>query len=731
MTGRALTLAYAAPEQVLGLPVAVTADVYALAALLFELLAETRLYRARETRALEAELLAGDLRNPSEAAPDRLRGKLLRGDLDAIILTALKREPTERYATAAAFADDLERWLAEEPVRARPDSRGYRMRKFIARNRLPVAAGATIVLALTVGLGVALWQAQTAREQAQRATALNTFVLSLIRQADPNASLQTKAADLTLLATLEERINKEFAGSPDQLLQLRVTVADAYRNRGEMMAARRVFQRAIDEAAPKLPADDRMLLAARVRASDPQIVVSTAATGQLDKAIEILRRKGPAEAELLIDALLIRHELAFWYGVPAFPDSQQQFDALREANEVALRGFGEGSRQQMKVVAPFGPLLSAVENNEKGLKLLDSSLAQARLRSDGAASSVEYLMAQARRAHAQCEDEEANHDESRALLEQSIAMVRSTHGRTSVLLERLLGALHQCTDDPDGRSLPAQAFDVAAAREQPPSTGLFNRAQDAFASAVTVRDWAASERFYQHALGNMDAFPEPALRDRLTRFTRILRVVQLSHRGDAAEAAVVAETLKAGIDADFARSGLLTPGEDVFWVGLSDAQRQLEHYAEARVSAQTIVERCRVDQGQKLVSHCKARALSALALAHLDAGELDEARAVVEQRLAIARIDDGDPRFLFAYGRTLIADGRANEAIEPLRLNYENWKSVQPDLPNAAEAQFWLGRAYVRSGDSRGGPMVAQARKALATSPIKTHQRLAVAEAPL
>ena len=176
-------------------------------------------------------------------------------------------------------------------MRAQPDSRAYRLRKFIARNTLAVSAASAIVLALGAGLGVALWQASVARDQALRATALNTFVLGLIRTADPNASAQTKAADVAMLHSIEDRIDHDFAGSPDQLLQLRITVGEAYKNRGEMMAARRVFQKAVDDATPHLPPDDLALLTAQVRASDPDLIVSTAAAAQLDRAIEILRAR--------------------------------------------------------------------------------------------------------------------------------------------------------------------------------------------------------------------------------------------------------------------------------------------------------------------------------------------------------------------------------------------------------------------------------------------------------
>ena len=95
-------------------------------------------------------------------ASERSRIRTLRGDLDAIVLTALRREPGQRYPGAGALADDIDSYLADEPVRARPDSRLYRWRKFLARHALPVSAALATVAALAIGLGVALWQAERA-----------------------------------------------------------------------------------------------------------------------------------------------------------------------------------------------------------------------------------------------------------------------------------------------------------------------------------------------------------------------------------------------------------------------------------------------------------------------------------------------------------------------------------------------------------------------------------------
>ena len=725
LAGRPLTLAYAAPEQVLSLPITVAADVYALGVMLFELLTGSRLYRAQEPRALEAELLRGDLRRPSDVASNKQRAKALHGDLDAIIGMALKRAPEARYQSAAALADDLQRYLDGQPVAAQPDSRSYRLRKFISRNTLPVTAGSAVVVALVIGAGVALWQANVAREQATRATALNTFVLSLIRTADPNASVQTKAADVAMLNAIEERIDKEFNGSPDQLQQLRVTVGDAYRNRGEVQAARRVFQRAVDEAAPHIAADDLLLLTARVRASDTRLIVSTAASEQLDRAIAILRNKSQrdtAAAELLLDALLNRNELQFNFGVPAHALPERRFDIIQEANELALRHFGEGSRQHLRVVPAYAEMASVMKP-DAGPPIIESALQRARQRGDEATGSVEYLMVNALHAVLLCESGRLG--EGGALLREAVEHVRGAHGPTSVQLESLLMQTPAC-DEAALRWAAADAFEIAAARERPPSTQLMRRAMEAFNSALAFRDWASAERYYRSALENVEAIPEPALRDRLTIGLRSRRILQLAQRGDTDEAVQLAMPLKAEFDAEYLRIGRITPVQaGGFWAALSHAQRLGGRAADAEQTAQTFLDRCLVTMKTGPGGVCDQRALAVLALARLDLGRIAEAQAAVEQRLARSQRFADDANFALAYGRVLLATHRTAEATEVLRQHYGTWLSMHPSSPYTAEALYWFGRAYQAAGDKRGDWMVPQAREALAKSPIASHRALA------
>lgn len=153
--GAALTPDYASPEQISGEPLGPVSDIYTLGVVLYELLAGQRPYQLKQTtrRALEQAILSSEPRPPSEmvtgetatkeatTASHRAR-RTLQGDLDTIVLKALKKSPDERYATASDFADDLRRYLRGEAVRARPDSLGYRLRKLAHRHRsaLQVAA---------------------------------------------------------------------------------------------------------------------------------------------------------------------------------------------------------------------------------------------------------------------------------------------------------------------------------------------------------------------------------------------------------------------------------------------------------------------------------------------------------------------------------------------------------------------------------------------------------------
>ncbi len=176
--GGALTPEYASPEQIAGKPVSTASDIYSLGVLLFELLTGERPYcLSRTTRgALEEAILRSEPQRPS-AAVQRVAAAMgrgtsvkalsrsLRGDLDTIVLKALKKSPAERYATADALLRDIEHYLRGEPVTARADGSWYRFRKLVGRHKLTVAAATGAALALVATAAVALVDAHMANAE--------------------------------------------------------------------------------------------------------------------------------------------------------------------------------------------------------------------------------------------------------------------------------------------------------------------------------------------------------------------------------------------------------------------------------------------------------------------------------------------------------------------------------------------------------------------------------------
>jgi eukaryotic-like serine/threonine-protein kinase len=173
-SGVALTPQYAAPEQLLGKPVTTETDVYALALVLYQLLTGSYPYVCRadsHAELIQAVLTQDVPRASSAVTATTTRPSELRGDLDNILAKAMKKTPASRYPSVGAFADDLQRFLAHEPVQARPDTAAYVVAKFVRRHRGSVLAGLLVALGLVATSSFAIYQLLQARAERDVAVA--------------------------------------------------------------------------------------------------------------------------------------------------------------------------------------------------------------------------------------------------------------------------------------------------------------------------------------------------------------------------------------------------------------------------------------------------------------------------------------------------------------------------------------------------------------------------------
>jgi eukaryotic-like serine/threonine-protein kinase len=246
MSGRALTPDYASPEQILGEPLTIASDVYSMGVILYELVAGTRPYRLkRESRgALEDAILHVEPQPPSEVA-NQGRRRALRGDLDTILLKALKKKRGERYSTVHALLEDIERHLAGRPVLARPDNPWYRAIKFVGRNKVAVGAAGAIVLAVLVGASIAAWQARVAVAEKARAEEVQEFIASVFREADPSQGEGKVLTATELLRQAERRLDARADAAPELRVALLTIIGESLFGLQETADSARVFEQAL------------------------------------------------------------------------------------------------------------------------------------------------------------------------------------------------------------------------------------------------------------------------------------------------------------------------------------------------------------------------------------------------------------------------------------------------------------------------------------------------------
>ncbi len=319
---RAMTLAYASPEQVRGEEITPASDIFSLGVVLYRLLTQTSPYPDAITGS-DFELgkaICDTEPPPPSQGTERMLRRQLSGDLDAVVLMALRKDPKRRYASAEQLSDDLFRHLEGLPVQARRGAWSYRAGRFVLRHRAVVGAALVANLALVVGLGLAAYQAVVARRETERAERhfasvrklANVFIVD-VHGAIENLPGSTPARQLIVQNALAylEPLSAEAQNDVD----LQVELATGYRhigdiqgapldnNLGDINGAGKSYDRALSLANHALSAnaDEKSLSAARKEfaLTSRNKASMLAVQGKFDDALAVLRKGAAVAAEVV------------------------------------------------------------------------------------------------------------------------------------------------------------------------------------------------------------------------------------------------------------------------------------------------------------------------------------------------------------------------------------------------------------------------------------------------
>jgi non-specific serine/threonine protein kinase/serine/threonine-protein kinase len=304
-----MTPEYASPEQVRGEAMTTASDVYSLGVILYELLTAQRPYHFKSRNPTETARVIAEQEpaRPSAAIAKSGNSKTLRGDLDNIMLKALRKEPERRYPSVTDFSEDIRRFLEDKPVTARKDTFGYRASKFVSRNRVAVAAATAMILLLVAGLVTTVLEAHRAKRQQARAERrfndlrhlANTLVFEL-HDAIQNLPGATEAREVLVKRALQylDSLAKESADDASlqrELASAYVKIGNAQgnpnnANLGDTNGALNSYRRALAISNQILHAHPADLEARRTLAiSHEKIGDVQATTGDVPAAVQSAR----------------------------------------------------------------------------------------------------------------------------------------------------------------------------------------------------------------------------------------------------------------------------------------------------------------------------------------------------------------------------------------------------------------------------------------------------------
>ncbi len=722
--GRPLTPDYAAPEQLGARAVGTAADVYSLGVVLFELLTGARPYTLgpRGAASLEDTLLAIEPPAASARAPDAATRRALRGDLDTIVAKALRKRPAERYPSVEAFAADLQRHLDGEPVLAQPPSWRYRAGKLVRRHRLGLGAASVVAASLLAGLGVALWQADVARQQAARADRSRQFVASVLKQAQPRQGRGGAVLAADLLVAAGQRIESELADDPRAAAELGIVIGEGLSGLGEPQRGESALRAAVARAEQvfgrrhALTIHGRALLAESLNVQHPEEAARIA-----DELVPDALAGLPATAA---DAAFALRSQSFQLAKRNLAEAS--YAPLQQAAALAERHLG---RDHEETVVTLGLLANTYGRfSSYALQLATAQDALRRAEAGLGAQRPHVSLTAVERWYAEALRNNSRPADALPILRRVVADQRSLDGsdtpRVRHAMFQLGVALSEAGRLGEGLALLRETVALEARQNSVDN-------EDRIAYGATLAGMLGYARHAAEARALMDELrvvgrelPAGVTTFQVVRYLRYAQMLAL--QGEAAAAAErtahavqhsgpAVEALRAEAWAIAAMNARYQGHTDQ---ALSFAQRawMADRRAGYRPSSQAVM-------------------AAELATAWLDRGEPERARLLVAQALAL--FEQGQvvpsPRTApawIAHARLLLHAGRAAEAHRALKPLIASWEEANPDSAWHGEALHWSALAL--AGMGRHDEAARQRRKAralLQTSPLPMLRALAAAPA--
>ncbi|MEP7381236.1 MAG: serine/threonine-protein kinase [Gemmatimonadota bacterium] len=694
---QAMTPEYAAPEQLRGGPVSTETDVYALGVVLYALTAGRRPYELRGLSPAEVErtvceidppapssTFAADSRSAGDRAaragarggtPNALR-RQLHGDLDAIVMQALRKDRARRYPSAAALLDDLRRFHTHTPVLARPDGAGYRVAKFALRHRLALSVGTTLVLLVAGGFARERALRDRAETEARKAKAVEAYVVGIFDGADPFSDRAVAGAvagtELTARSLLDrgaQRVGEELGTQPEVQAEMRGVLSRVYTSLG-------VYDQAESQA--------RQSLTRRTALYGVHSVSVAEATDQLGYVM--LRRDALDSADLLLHHALATRRTLLGKDDPAIAESldhlsdlyqeKDEYDralgASREALALRRRVFGENDPTFASNLVDVALILWRKGSYSEAEPLLRRALTiqQARL-GENAPATAQSLHNLAQVLEMRSQFGEAETFYRRALAAKRIALGEA-HPSISINLNNL------------GRMLATQM-------ERPDDAGPLIRE----ALAMDRKMFGEKHSYVAASLNNLALVLR--LNGNLEEAERVgLQSLAVNRSLFAGENTSIALALN-----DVAGVMLLRGNVDSAITFLRESRSQFEHLVGPlhfnTLSVSQNLARALREHGDRREAEQIFRAVAT----HLDSSQARQRALFIGVRVGL--------------GRTLASEGRQTEALDVLRpalaMSVTQWK---PDNWHIAEARLALGEALMATGRSaEAKPLLEESHAAL------------------